>query len=469
MIEELRSYPAYRDSGVPWLGELPEHWSIKRLKAAARNVVEQTVERQNGDLYIALEHVESWTGRLRAADPDLKFDSHVKRFLRGDVLFGKLRPYLAKITCPSRDGVCVGEFLVVRPRSMDLYAPYLERLLRSKPFIDAVSGATFGAKMPRADWESIGGMPISLPRIHEQRAIVRFLDYADRRIRKYIAAKRKLIALLEEQKRAIIDRAVTRGLDPNVRLKDSGVPWIGMVPEHWTITRFKALTFEAVAGPYGSSLTKSMYTTSGYRVYGQQQVIPDDFTIGDYFIGDEKFQEMRRYRVFPDDILISVMGTVGRVAVVPATAPQGIINPRLVRYRVDPMLIRPRYAQLAINAEMGQSQLREAAKGTTMEGLNMQILGRLQLALPPVLEQETILAHIADKSTVLRCALTACQTELQLVNEYRTRLISDVVTGKIDVREAAAMLPDEPEDKADDAALLDDATDVDAVDEEDES
>ena len=184
-------------SGVPWLGEVPGHWAIRRLKSSVSNVIEQTDRRSRTDLYLALEHVESWTGRLRTAAPNVVFDSQVKRFRAGDVLFGKLRPYLAKVARPAKRGVCVGEFLVLRPRDSVALAPYIEHLLRSKPVIDAITSSTFGARMPRADWQFIGGMAVALPPPEEQAAIVRYLVHVDRRISRYIRAKHRLIALIE--------------------------------------------------------------------------------------------------------------------------------------------------------------------------------------------------------------------------------------------------------------------------------
>ena len=235
MSADLKPYPAMKDSGVEWLGDVPKHWTTERFKSSMHNIVEQTTERRGAGLYVALEHVESWTGRLRHAGLDVSFDSQVKCFRSGDVLFGKLRPYLAKVTRPTSDGICVGEFLVLRPRHSNATAPYMEQQLRSKPIIDAVNSSTFGAKMPRADWQFMGGMAIALPPLPEQAAIVRFLDHADRRIRRYIRAKQQLIALLEEQKQAIIHQAVTGQIDvrtgrPYGVYKPAGVER-GEVPE----------------------------------------------------------------------------------------------------------------------------------------------------------------------------------------------------------------------------------------------
>ena len=217
-----RPYPAYKPSGVEWLGDVPAHWTTARLKSSMNNIVEQTTERRGSDLYVALEHVESWTGRLRHAGPDISFDSQVKYFRSGDILFGKLRPYLAKVTRPASDGVCVGEFLVLRPRHSNATAPYMEQLLRSKPFIDAVNSSTFGAKMPRADWQFMGGMAIVYPPLPEQATIVRYLDEAAVDIDDTVNRTRRQIELLSEYRTRLIADVVTGKLD--VREAAAGLP-----------------------------------------------------------------------------------------------------------------------------------------------------------------------------------------------------------------------------------------------------
>jgi hypothetical protein len=163
LIQRLKPYAEMKDSGVAWLGAVPRHWRLLRLKSTVSNIVDQTAERLPGEGYLALEHVESWTGRIRAAGADVVFDSQVTRFHPDDVLIGKLRPYLAKVTRPAVSGVCVGEFLVLRAKSVDVTSAFVENWLRSKPVIDAINSSTFGAKMPRADWQFIGGMTVAIP------------------------------------------------------------------------------------------------------------------------------------------------------------------------------------------------------------------------------------------------------------------------------------------------------------------
>ncbi|NPV73566.1 MAG: restriction endonuclease subunit S [Pelotomaculum sp.] len=207
-----RPYPAYKPSGVPWLGEIPAHWEVRRLKTVVDHINEQTSTKNDEDLYIALEHVESWTGRLLVPSREAQFDSQVKRFRAGDVLFGKLRPYLAKVVRPKQNGVCVSEFFVLRARSV--VAPhYLEVVLRSAPAIDFVNSSTYGAKMPRADWTFVGAMLFPLPPLPEQSAIVEYLDAQTAKINAAIAAARREIDLLREYRTRLIADVVTGKVD----------------------------------------------------------------------------------------------------------------------------------------------------------------------------------------------------------------------------------------------------------------
>ncbi|HVR51434.1 MAG TPA: restriction endonuclease subunit S, partial [Pseudorhodoferax sp.] len=275
----------------------------------------------------------------------------------------------------------------------------------------------------------------AFPPLDEQATIANFLDCETAKIDALIAEQEKLIALLAEKRQATISHAVTRGLDPDAPMKDSGVAWLGEVPAHWEVKRMKHLVRESIAGPYGSSLTKSMYESSGYRVYGQQQVIPDDFSVGDYYISEAKFEEMTRYRVEPGDVLISVMGTIGRAAVVPERVEPGIINPRLVLYRVIDRLVSPRYLQCFLNNPTSQRYFSLAAQGTTMEGLNMVSIGELYVALPPLDEQVKILDFVRREEQKLDQLSEEAERAIALLKERRSALIAAAVTGQIDVRD----------------------------------
>ena len=202
----------FKPSGVEWIGDIPEHWEVRRLKFLCHNLNEQTSEKQPGETYIALEHVESWTGRISLPDDEITFDSQVKRFQPGDVLFGKLRPYLAKVTRPQTAGVCVGEFLVLRATG-DVSADFLEQKLRSKRVIDLINSSTFGAKMPRADWTFIGNLKFAYPPADEQREILEHIQEKSAEIDQAISRAQREIELMREYRTRLISDVVTGQVD----------------------------------------------------------------------------------------------------------------------------------------------------------------------------------------------------------------------------------------------------------------
>jgi type I restriction enzyme S subunit len=203
-----------KPSGIDWLGDIPEHWEKHRLKFLVRNVKEQTSTRHPDEVYVALEHVEGWSGRIALPSEDIEFGSQVKRFHIGDVLFGKLRPYLAKVTRPSVPGVCVGEFLVLRGKDKALLPEFLEQELRSKIFIDIVNSATFGAKMPRADWTFIGNLPIIYPPTHaEQLEILAEIRRQTASLQTTIDKAQREIDLIREYRTHLISDVVTGKMD----------------------------------------------------------------------------------------------------------------------------------------------------------------------------------------------------------------------------------------------------------------
>ena len=198
-----------KPSGVPWLGEIPAHWGLKRLKFHVEQVGEKTSEPLAGVAYIGLEHIESGTGKFISSmdGTQTESESTVSHFCVGDVLFGKLRPYLAKAVIAYGDGVCTTELLVLRPNSMD--SGYLLSCLLLDGFIKTVDASTFGAKMPRADWTFISNLLLPEPPAVEQQAIAAYLDTETARIDALLAHVQDEIKLLQELRAATITDAVT--------------------------------------------------------------------------------------------------------------------------------------------------------------------------------------------------------------------------------------------------------------------
>ena len=245
---KLAPYPKYKPSGVEWLGNVPAHWEVMKLRNLV-SFVEEKKSEANGEnrlSYIGLEHIESWTGMLCALDSEFVPTSIANRFYSGDVLFGKLRPYLAKACKPSFEGVCSSELLVLRPNSR-IEGCFLLYLLLTKGFISLVDSSTYGAKMPRANWNDVSSCVLPVPPLKEQRAIADFLDRETAKIDTLIRKKQTLIERLQEKRAALITRTVTRGLPPEAaraaglepapKMKASGVEWLGEVPAHWEVKR----------------------------------------------------------------------------------------------------------------------------------------------------------------------------------------------------------------------------------------
>ena len=436
-------YREYRDSGVEWLGKIPAHWEVVRLKATMANIVDQTAlqsdNRREPALYVAMEHVESWTGQVRVPlgfEGGVLSDGQVvKRFRAGDILFGKLRPYLAKVTRLDRCGVCVGEFLVLRARYRGVLAAYMENLLRSKPIIDTVNSSTFGAKMPRADWQFVAGLRVPRPPIKDQRCIADFLDRETARVDALVAKQQELIRLLREKRSALISHAVTKGLDPDAAMRDSGVEWLGEIPAHWVMKRTKF-----------AAMLRSGHTPSRQKPeYWKGCTIPwfglaDVWQIRDGHVEyvqetAEKISEIglanSAARLLPvGTVILSRTASVGFSAIlgVDMATTQDFVN-----WVCGPSL-RPEYLLYVFRAM--SPEFPRLTMGSTHQTVYMHDVASFSTPVPPITEQDQIVAFVRRETAKIDAMIAKVRDAINHLNEYRTALVSAAVTGKIDVRRA---------------------------------
>ena len=232
------SYFARSDELPEWAAQVPEGWDSNWLKWSVDLSKNRPTEEQREALpYISNEDIASWTGKLLIEEPE-PAEANSRRFQVNDILFNKLRPYLAKVYHARFDGASSGELLCLRP-SHAVEPRFLFYVLVSKGFIDTINAETFGAKMPRADWEIVSHQPLPLPPLDTQRRIARFLDEKTTRIDGLIEKKRTLLDRLAEKRQTLITRAVTKGLNAEIPMKPSGIDWLGDIPAHWSLIPFK--------------------------------------------------------------------------------------------------------------------------------------------------------------------------------------------------------------------------------------
>jgi type I restriction enzyme, S subunit len=438
-LHRFNPYLDYKESGVEWLGQIPAHWNVRRLKFLAPARISKLDSKPVGAVYLGLEHIESWTGRLLLDNQPGTVDSVVATFKAGDVLFGKLRPYLAKAARPDFDGVCTSEILPLRPIP-ECSQSYLMYCLLNVSYIRWLESLTYGAKMPRLSPEQLGDSPMASPPAPEQRAIAAFLDRETARIDALVAKKERLIELLQEKRTALITRAVTKGLDLNVPMKDVGVEWLGTVPAHWgvmqlgqtmqTIMDFRGRTPLKLGMDWGGDIP----AISAVNVRDGYLDLSRGVNYGSQALHDRWMSQGRTQK---GDIVFTTEAPLGNVALLEDDN-QYILSQRVVLFRPARDRVEAEYLRYFLTSSAFRQGLGSWATGSTAEGVKRRYLTAMPVCIPPVSEQRTAVALIDRELTLVNPLFAKAREVIDRLQELRTALISAAVTGKIDVREEAA-------------------------------
>jgi len=460
VIEQLKPYAEYKASGLSWLGQVPAHWTVGHGIAAFR-------EKQVKNLGLREKRVLSLSyGRIvvkpegqRGLMPD-SFETY-QIVDPGDIIIRSTDLQNDKTSLRVglvRDrGIITSAYICLKTTEA-VMPEFGYQMLNTYDLSKVFYGMGSGLRQNLA-WTDFKRMPVFLPAREEQAAIVRFLDHATHRLDKAIRAKRKTVALLNEQKQAIIHRAVTRGLDPDVPLKDSGIPWLGKIPEHWEVLRLKTLVKRidqgvspqaenCLADEMSWGVVKAGCANRGAFREQQHKRLPRHFDFD------------RSLAIRCGDVLVSrasgspsLVGSVGRVDTLNFKL---ILSDKIFR-PVFNGLVDADYMVMAMNGRYYRLQVEQAISGAEglANNLPLSALKSFYFAIPPCDEQETIVARASTATRELVHSVARIEDELSLLREYRTRLIADVVTGKLDVREAAARLPDTAPDSADESDIAD--------------
>lgn len=448
MIGELKPYPAYKESGLPWLRQVPAHWSVVRNGSLFGQ------RSQTGYSELPILEVSLKTGvqvRNFGADKRKQIMSDLgkyKRAVKGDLAYNTMRMWQGALgVCPV-DGLVSPAYVVARPYP-NVEPGYFAALFRTGDYMAEIDSASRGIVKDRNRlyWDQFKQMRSPCPPPTEQAAIMRFLDWANGRLERVIRAKRKVIALLTEQKKAIIKRAVTSGLNGEVTLKATGIPWLGEIPTHWEVSRvkteFRCLNTERV--PL-NSVERGRMTVRAYDYYGASGVIDkvDDF-------------------LFDDELLLIAEDGANLVL---RNLPLAIVATGKFWVNNHAHILKPRRGDIRYLAHLLETlNFRPWITGAAQPKLTQDRLLAISIAVPPIDEQLEIVAATNLRCQPLDGAISRLAQEVELLREYRTRLVADVVTGKLDVRAAAAGLPSEAAQDLG-VELVDEADDTELADEE---
>lgn len=441
MIDRLKHYTEYKESGLPWLGKIPDHWKTGPGFAAFR-------EKQVKNTGIAEKQVLSLSYGKIVIKPPEKLHGLVPDSFEtyqivdsGDIIirstdlqndWNSLRVGLVHDR-----GIITSAYLCFRTTGT-LLSEYGYQLLHTFDLMKVFYGMGSGLRQ-NLSFLDFKRMIILVPPPDEQAAIVRFLDHANRRIDRFIKAKKKVIALLNEQKQAIIHRAVTRGIDPNVPLKPSSIPWLGEIPEHWEIRPLKhwAKLNSRSLSEKTSPKYKFNYIDIGSVGTGRLTREPERFRF------KQAPSRARRIVSFGDTIISTVRTYLKAVYFINEHRDNLIASTGFAVLSPGPHVV-PECLSFLIQSSVFIDQVTANSIGIAYPAIAESRIGTFHLAIPPdKTEQKEILEHIQREMNPFDSALAQAQREIDLVREYRTRLIADVVTGKLDVREAAKKLTEE--------------------------
>ncbi|HCA9876583.1 restriction endonuclease subunit S [Klebsiella quasipneumoniae] len=433
-MAKYKAYPEYKDSGVEWLGAIPEDWSVTKLKYIADLLTAKSTK--SDDLFVGLENISSGDGKYISKEENIADGASVS-FEKNDVLFGKLRPYLAKSWLATFSGVCSSEFLVLR--TAKLHPKYLNYYSLTNEFIEQVNSSTYGSKMPRASWEFIGLLPVPTCSYSLSEKVAGFLDHETAKIDNLIEKQQQLIELLKEKRHSVISHAVTKGLNPDVPMKDSGVEWLGEVPEHWSICRIKQLSKQISKGTTPSTIGGD-FVDAGIRFLKAENIGKSKFvnSLPEFYISNDVDKQISRSRLQERDVLVIIAGaTTGMVSVLQKEMLPANTN-QAVSFIRTKNINHADWLYYWLGTDIVQRIIGMGAVQAAQPNLSMEDLGNIPILLPEQNELASICMEIEKQFVHFDSLICKAESAIDLMQERRTALISAAVTGKIDVRDWVA-------------------------------
>lgn len=434
----MSKYKEYVDSGIWWLGEIPSHWKIRKSK-----FIWKEVDKRSELGSEQLLSVSQYDGVRESTETSRSESLKGYKIVENDnLVINIMLAWLGGLGVSQCQGIVSPAYCVYK-LTEDINPRYLHHLYRTPLYLAEFTRHSTGIVPSR--WrmytDDFGQVLTLLPPIEEQNAIVEYLDNATLKIDEAIAQQQKMIDLLNERKQIIINKAVTKGLNPDAEMKESGLDWLGLIPSHWSVIKVRNLIEKnrdgIKIGPFGSSLTGKVEMDLPFKVYGQWNISSDDFTAGKNFVSKGTFNALASYIVNSGDILISMMGTIGKCAIVPNDIVPGIMDSHVIKVRLNHNVITNRFFRYAYDKDFCKctfDSIQVLKKGSIMDGLNSSIVKDIPLAIPPTIEEQNQISDYIEKiSNPINNAVKSCNRLIELLREKKNILINDVVTGKIKI------------------------------------
>lgn len=442
----MKKYQSYKESGDNWISEIPSHWNFARTKYVADvfgrigfrgYTVEDIVVAGEGALSLSPSNIVDQKLNLEKRT----YISWEKYYESPEIMVGNGEVILVKTASVGKvafidalmERATINPQLVVF-KNYKVNSKYFYYYLSSLAFQQQVKRDLVGGVINTITQSDIGGYSFVGPPPDEQTAIVAYLDNKTERIDKLIANKQRLIELLAEERSAIISQAVTKGIRPNVKLRPSGNIWLGDIPDHWQVTKLRYLATKIGSGitPTGGA---NIYQKEGVPLLRSQNVYSDKLILDEVaYISEEIDELMSNSRIQEDDVLLNITGaSIGRSFYVPKGFGRGNVNQHVCIIRPIQSAITTRYLHAVLVSRYGQSLIDACQTGANREGLNFQQIKSFNIPLSDIDEQEQIVEFVETRSKTIDSTIANIEREIELVREYRTALISEVVIGQIKV------------------------------------
>lgn len=428
----------FRYSGHPWLGDIPEHWDMRRLRGVAELVMGQSpLSDDCSDAPVGLPFLQGCAEFGDFHPSPVQFCSSPPRVALAGTILMSVRAPVGRLNVADQDyGIGRGLCGII-PNGITLFDNFAYYQLQV--IEDALRLVSTGSTYEAVSTGDVRGQIVVIPTLAEQTVIVAYLDYADQILRGGVSQKERLVELMEEYKRAVIQQAVTRGLDPDVPLKPSGAEWLGDIPEHWEASQVKRHYLIQLGKMLQNAASEPLDTEVPYLKAQHVQWFAVNTDDPPTMWASPR--DIVQYGICPGDLLVCEGGEGGRAGLVKDISPRHIIQNALHRVR-SLSDSKNEYLQYVMSAIASTGWFDAINNKATIAHFTAEKFGALVIPIPPPPEQTAIVAHLDKLTSDIDVAIAHTRREIELLEEYRTRLIADVVTGKLDAREAVANLPD---------------------------